>query len=509
VYNSETLCVKESMHIKFDDKQPGNEAPEQGEIFVDMQVPEDTSEPDQISESEESPEVEPTLEAQDDVASDEAQDGSQQANQSKNTFKYKSSHLEDQIIGNKDSPRSTRSYFRQEESMIGLLSVIEPTTVDEALSDDGWILAMQEELNQFQRNDVRDLVPKPHKKNIIRTKWVFINKMNEQGEVVRNKARLVAQGYSQQEGIDYTETFAPITRLEAIRLLLSYVVNHGIILYQMDVKSAFLSGVISEEVFVKQPPSFEDLKHPDHVYKLKKLLYGLKQAPRAWYDRLSNFLIKNDFKRGQVDTILFRRTLEKDILVVQIYVYDIIFGSTNASLCKEFSKFMQDEFEMSMMGELKFFLEIQIDQSKDGVYVHQTKYTKELLKKFKLEDCKVMHTPMHPTCTLSKEDTGSKVDQKLYRGMIGSLLYLTASRPDILFSVCLCARFQSDPRESHLIVVKRIIRHLKGTTNLGVLYRKSLDYKLVGFCDADYAGDRIERKSTSVNCQFLGENLIS
>jgi len=286
--------------------------------------------------------------------------------------------------------------------MIGLLSVIEPTTVDEALSDDGWILAMQEKLNQFQRNDVWNLVPKPQQKNIIGTKWVFKNKLNEQGEVVRNKAKLVAQGYSQQEGIDYTETFAPVARLEAV--------NHGIILYQMDVKCAFLNGVISEEVFVKQPPSFEDPKYPHHVYKLKKSLYGLKQAPRAWYDRLSNFLIKNNFKRGQVVTTLFRRTLEKDIFVVQIYVDDIIFGSTNASLSKEFSKLMQDEFEMSMMGELKFFIGIQVNQSKDEVYVHQTKYTKELLKKFKLEDCKVMNTPMHPTCTLSKEDAGSKVD---------------------------------------------------------------------------------------------------
>ena len=325
--------------------------------------------------------------------------------------------------------------------MIGLLLVIEPTTVDEALSDDRWILAMQEELNQFQRNDLWDLVPKPQQKNIIGTKWVFRNKLNEQGEVVRNKARLVAQGYSQQEGIDYTETFSLVAKLEAIRLLLSYAVNHDIILYQMNVKSAFLNGVISEELFVKQPPGFEDLKHLDHVYKLKKSLYGLKQVPRTWYDRLCIFLIKNDFKRGQVDTTLFRRILEKYIFVVQIYVDDIIFGSTNASLFKEFSKLMQDEFEMGMMGELKFLLGIQINQSKDGVYVHQTKYTKELLKKFKLDDCKVINTPMHPTCTLSKEDTGSKVDQKLYRGMIGYLLYLTASRPDILFSVCLCTRF--------------------------------------------------------------------
>jgi len=199
---------------------------------------------------------------------------------------------------------------------------------------------MQEELNQFQRNDVWDLVPKPQQKNIIGTKWVFRNKLNEQGEVVRNKARLVAQGYSQQEDIDYTETFAPVARLEAIRLLLSYAVNHSIILYQIDVKSEFLNEAISEEVFVKQPLCFEDMKHPGHVYKLKKSLYGLKQAPRAWYDRLSNFLIKNDFRRGQVETTLFRRTLEKDILVMQIYVDDILFGSSNASLCKEFSKQM-------------------------------------------------------------------------------------------------------------------------------------------------------------------------
>ncbi|KAK2451190.1 putative mitochondrial protein [Trifolium repens] len=387
--------------------------------------------------------------------------------------------------------------------------MIKPKNVDEALTDDGWIVAMQDELNQFQRNDVWDLVPKPVHKNIIGTKWVFRNKMNEQGEVVRNKARLEAQRYSQQEDIDFTETFAPVARLEAIRLLLSYVVNNGITLHQMDVKSAFLNGVISEEVYVKQPPGFEDLKNPDYVFKLKKSLYGLKQAPRAWYERLSNFLLENGFQKGQIDNTLFRKTTKKDILIIQIYVDDIIFGSTNASLCKNFSKLMQDEFEMSMMGELKFFLGIQINQGKDDTYIHQSKYTKELLKKFNLEDCKTMATPVHPTSSLSKEEIGTKVDQKLYRGMIGSLLYLTASRPDILYSVCLCARFQSDPRESHLTTVKRIYRYLKGTTNLGLLYKKSLDNKLVGFCDADYAGDRIERKSTSGNCQFIGENLIS
>ncbi|KAK2445742.1 putative mitochondrial protein [Trifolium repens] len=520
VYNSETNTVEESIHVRFDDKEPDSKMSEQDDSYAGVPYQYINSEPEKASEAVEASEVvleEDAEEASQLEASQEHDDTSEEDTQPsadvdeapRRKFKYRSSHPEDLILGNKESPRKTRSNYQQLDSLLGLISMIEPKNVDEALTDDGWIVAMQDELNQFQRNDVWDLVPRPAHKNIIGTKWVFRNKMNEQGEVVRNKARLVAQGYSQQEGIDFTETFAPVARLEAIRLLLSYAVNNGITLYQMDVKSVFLNGVISEEVYVKQPPGFEDLKNPDYVFKLKKSLYGIKQAPRAWYERLSNFLLENGFQKGQIDNTLFRKTSKKDILIIQIYVDDIIFGSTNASLCKSFSKLMQDEFEMSMMGELKFFLGIQINQGKDGTYIHQSKYTKELLKKFNLDDCKIMSTPMHPTSSLSKEEIGSKVDQKLYRGMIGSLLYLTASRPDILYSVCLCARFQSDPREPHLTAVKRIFRYLKGTTNLGLLYKKSLDSKLVGFCDADYAGDKIERKSTSGNCQFICENLIS
>src|SRR3954463_10391396 len=217
---------------------------------------------------------------------------------------------------------------------------------------------MQEELNQFTRNDVWDLVPRPKGFNIIDTKWVFRNKLSEKGELVRNKARLVAQRYSQQEGIDYTETFAPGARLESIRLLISFATHNNISLYQMDVKSAFLNGYIDKEVYVHQPPGFEDSKSPEHVFKLKKSLYGLKQAPRAWYKRLSSFLLNNGFTRGQVDTTLFCKTFKKDILICQIYVDDIIFGTSNASIGKEFAKSTQVEFEMSTMGELKYFLGI-------------------------------------------------------------------------------------------------------------------------------------------------------
>src|SRR3954462_5598222 len=283
---------------------------------------------------------------------------------------------------------------------------------------------MQEELNQFTRNDVWDLVPRPKGFNIIGTKWVFRNKLSEKGDVVRNKARLVAQGYSQQEGTDYTETFTPVARLESIRLLISFATQHNITLYQMDVKSAFLNGYIDEEVYVHQPPGFEESKSPEHGFKHKKSLYGLKQAPRAWYERLSSFLLNNGFSRGQVDTTLFFKTSKKDILICQIYVDDIIFGTSNASLGKEFAKSMQAEFKMSMMGELKYFLGIQINQTSDGTYVRQTKYVKELLKNFNLSENKEAKTPMHPTRVLGKDEVSKKVDQKLYRGMIGSLLSL-------------------------------------------------------------------------------------
>ncbi|KAK2435258.1 hypothetical protein QL285_020332 [Trifolium repens] len=277
----------------------------------------------------------------------------------------------------------------------------------------------------------------------------------------------------------------------------------------MDVKSAFLNGYINEEVYVKQPPGFEDNEHPDYVFKLKRALYGLKQAPRAWYDRLSKFLIKNGYSRGKVDTTLFIKRKGKDVLLVQIYVDDIIFGSTNPSLVKSFSSLMQGEFEMSMMGELTYFLGIQIKQLEEGTFIYQTKYCLELLKKFGMTDSKIMETPMASTCALSKDEEGKDVEITKYRGIIGSLLYLTASRPDIMFSVCMCARYQSCPKESHLKAVKRILKYLKGTSNFGLWYSKGNDCSLVGYSDSDFAGCKLDRKSTSGTCHLFCNSLVS
>ncbi|GJW56078.1 retrovirus-related pol polyprotein from transposon TNT 1-94 [Tanacetum coccineum] len=410
-----------------------------------------------------------------------------------------------QICDNKC--RVTFSEYDSEITKDG--KVIEPKNVNEALGDESWIVAMQEELNQFIANDVWELVPQPKNMTIIGTKWVFRNKLDENGIVSRNKARLVAQGYNQQEGIDYDETYAPVARLESIRILLAYACALDFKLFQMDVKSAFLNGFINEEVYVAQPPRFIDFEKPDHVYKLKKALYGLKQEPKAWYDRLKAFLIKHEYKMGMVDNTLFTKKKSSNLIIVQIYADDIIFGSTCQDMCDEFAKIMHDEFEMSMMGELNFFLGLQIKQMEDGIFFNQSKYIKEMLKKFGLEDSKPMKTPMSSDTKLTKDEECESVDSTKYRGMIGSLLYLTASRPDIMFSVCLCARFQEAPKTSHLEAVKRIFRYIKGTTHLGLWYPKGTGIETVVYADSDHAGDYVDRKSTSGICTFVGCCLTS
>ncbi|GJU07143.1 putative ribonuclease H-like domain-containing protein [Tanacetum coccineum] len=271
-------------------------------------------------------------------------------------------------------------------------------------------------------------------KRSIGTKWVFRNKKDERGIVIRNKARLVVQGYTQEKGIDYDEVFAPVARIEAIRLFFAYASFMGFIVYQIDMKSALLYGTIKEEVYLCQPPGFEDPHFPDKVYKVEKALYGLHQVPRAWYETLSTYLIKNRFRRGTIDKTLLIKKDKGDILLVQVYVDDIIFGSTKKSLCDEFEGLMHKRFQMSSMGELTFFLGLQ-------------------------------------------DEEAEAVDIYLYRSMIGSLMYLTASRPDIMFVVCACAR--------------------------------DSPFDLEAFSDSDYAEASLDRKSTTGGCQFLGRRLIS
>ncbi|GKB35886.1 putative ribonuclease H-like domain-containing protein [Tanacetum coccineum] len=352
------------------------------------------------------------------------------------------------------------------------------------------------------------LVDLPRDKWAIGTKWVFRNKKDERGIVVKNK-RLVAQGHTQEEGIDYDEVFAPVARIKAIRLFLAYASFKDFVVYQMDIKSAFLYGKIEEEVYVCQPPGFEDPHIPDKVYKVDKALYGLHQAPRAWYETLSTYLLDNGFHRGQIDKTLFIKRHKDDILLVQVYVDDIIFGSTKKQMSNEFETLMHDKFQMSSMGELSFFLGLQVKQKSDGIFISQDKYVAEILKKFDFASIKTASTPMETNKALIKDEEAKDVDVHLYRSMIGSLMYLTASRPDIMFAVCACARFQVTPKTSHFNAVKRIFRYLKGQPKLGLWYPRDSPFDLEAFSDSDYAGASLDRKSTTGGCQFLGKRLIS
>ncbi|GJT27157.1 putative ribonuclease H-like domain-containing protein [Tanacetum coccineum] len=294
---------------------------------------------------------------------------------------------------------------------------------------------MQDELLQFKVQKVWTLVDLPNGKRVIGTKWVYRNKKDERGIVIKNKARLVAQGYTQIEGINYDEVFSHVVRIEAIRLFLAYASFKDFMVYQMDVKSAFLYGKIEEEVYVYQPPGFEDPDFLDRVYKVEKALYGLHQAPKAWYETLSTYLLDNGFQR--------------------------------------------------------------VKQKEDGIFISQDKYVTETLKKFSFTNVKTASTPMETQKHLLKDKDGKEVDVHLYRSMIGSLMHLTSSRPDIMFAVCACARYQVNPKVSHLHAVKRIFRYLKGQPKLGLWYLKDSPFDLVAYTDSDYAGASLDRKSAT------------
>nr|GEX71453.1 hypothetical protein [Tanacetum cinerariifolium] len=333
------------------------------------------------------------------------------------------------------------------------LSQVEPKKLIQALIDPHWIEAIQDELLQFKLQQVYTLVDLPYDKRAIGTKWIYKNKKDKRCITVRNKARLVAQGYTEEAGIDYDEVFALVDRIEAIRLFLAYASFKDFVVYQMDVKSAFLYGKIKEEVYVCQPLGFEDPEFPDRIYKIEKELYSIHQAPRAWYETLSTYLLDNGFRRGQIDKNLFIEKIKGDILLVQVYVDDIIFGSTRKEMCTEFKKMMHKKFPMSSMRELTLFLRLQ-----------------------------TASTPMDTSKPLIKDENAEDVDVYLYRLMIGSLMYLTSSRPDIMFV---------------------------GQTNLGLWYPRDSPFDLEAYTDSDYAGASLDMKSTTGGCQFLGSILIS
>ncbi|KAL9444243.1 hypothetical protein AB3S75_017429 [Citrus x aurantiifolia] len=382
------------------------------------------------------------------------------------------------------------------------MAVLEPAGYDEAAKDPKWLEAMEDEIKMIHKNQTWELVDRPLHKKTIGVKWVYRTKLHADGSVNKFKARLVVKGYAQLFGVDFSETFAPVARLDTIRLLLALAAQKQWKIYQLDVKSAFLNGYLDEEIFVEQPEGF--VADPKKVYLLKKALYGLKQAPRAWYSRIDDHLLNIGFNKSMSESTLYIQVINHELIVVSLYVDDLLVTGSNEELVKQFKVQMMQAFEMTDLGEMTFFLGLEIQKSQQGVFIGQQKYAKEVLNKFNMEDCKSVCTPLAQNEKFSKDDGAEKIDEALYRSIIGCLMYLTATRPDIMFAVSLLSRYMHCASELHYKAAKRVLRYIKGTLDHGIKFEKEDKLILHGFADSDWAGSCDDMRSTSGYLFSLG-----
>jgi len=398
-----------------------------------------------------------------------------------------------------------------EYSGVCYIAAEEPRSVDEALSEQCWREAMMAEMKSIQENRTWELASLPTSHRAIGLKWVFKVKKDPDGNVIKHKARLVAKGYAQREGVDFEEVFAPVARIETVRLLIALAAQSGWQVHHMDVKSAFLNGELMEEVYVQQPPGFVVENSSGKVLRLKKALYGLRQAPRAWNARLDSELLKLGFVRNLLEHAVYRRSDKDGYLLVGVYVDDLIITGPSKTTIEAFKKEMMRSFSMSDLGLLTYYLGIQVDQKEGVTTLCQSSYTLKILEQAGMKGCNPCHVPMENRLKLSKNDKSPSVDKTKYRSIIGSLRYLVNTRPDIAYAVGFVSRYMEDPKASHWAAVKQILRYLSGTVNYGCIYKKLhvSEKKLTGYSDSDLAGDVDDRKSTSGAVFLLGSNLVT
>lgn len=380
-----------------------------------------------------------------------------------------------------------------------------PMHFEDAVQDKNWRQAMDEEMNSIRKNNTWELTTLPKGKQTVTVKWIFKEKKNAKGEVEKYKARLVAKGFSQRAGIDYEEVFAPVARMETIRLVISLAAQQGWKIHQMVVKSAFLNGTLEEEVYVNQPLGYVVKGQEDKVLKLKKALYGLKQAPRAWYSCIDEYFQKIGFTRCPYEHALYVKE-EKDgkIMYVCLYVDDLIFTGCDQKMIEHFKKLMTKNFEMTDLGLMSYYLGVEVKQSDGGVFLSQKSYAEAILKEFKMEKCNSASTPVDCRNKLSKIDGEEKVNPTMFRRLVGKLRFLTCTRPDILYGVGVISRYMEDPTLSHMEAAKRILRYIKGTLDYGLFYSSQNNFRLFGFSDSDWGGDVNDRKSTTGFVFFMG-----
>ncbi|PKA47383.1 Retrovirus-related Pol polyprotein from transposon TNT 1-94 [Apostasia shenzhenica] len=422
------------------------------------------------------------------------------------------------FLGYDARTKGYRAYDVENKSLIVSRDVIfdensawnwKQTNYEEAKDQKEWQDAMKEEIHMIQKNKTWTLVPRPPGKQIIGVKWVYKIKYNSDGTVQKNKARLVAKGFSQKAGEDYSETFAPVARMETIRILFAVAAMRRWIIHHLDVKSAFLNGMLEEDVYCNQPPGFEVDGEEDKVLKLHKALYGLKQAPRAWNAEIDRFFLQNGFQKSCNEATLYTLNQNGHILIISIYVDDLLVTGDDEGLIQNFKDQMKSKYEMSDMGQLRYFLGLEVHQSSKGIFISQKNYIQNVLKRFRMNECKAIDTPLSTSDKLKKEDGAPEANSEIYRSLIGSLLYVTISRPDLMFAASLLSRYMHQPSKKHFSTAKRVLRYLKGTIDHGLFYRSEGDCQLWGFCDSDWAGCVDDSKSTSGYIFFLNGAICS
>jgi transposase InsO family protein len=386
----------------------------------------------------------------------------------------------------------------------------DPVTFEEASKSQIWRKAMNDEIEAIERNKTWQLTDLPKGVKVIGVKWVYKTKMNEKGEVEKYKARLVAKGYAQRYGTDYKEVFAHVARWDTIRSILAIAAINGWNVFQLDVKSAFLHGELTETVYVEQPLGYLMKGKEEQVYRLHKALYGLKQAPRAWYSKIEQYFVKEGFVKCPHEATLFVKNDDKhNWLIISLYVDDLIFTGNDSSMFQSFKESMMNTFDMTDLGKMRYFLGIEVTQNEQGIFMCQEKYAKEILERFNMEKSNSVCSPIVAGTKLSKYDKGDEVDPTQFKQMVGSLMYLTATRPDLMFAVNLIARFMEHPVENHLMDAKRILRYIRGTQELGILYKKGSQAELIAYSDSDYGGDVDDRKSTPGYVFMMGSGAVS
>lgn len=385
----------------------------------------------------------------------------------------------------------------------------EPSSYNEAKGVKEWEEAMNEEMHALVKNETWDLVPKPKDVKPVSCKWVYKLKKKADGSIDRYKARLVARGFSQVYGEDYEETFSPVAKMTSVRVVISLAASLGWKLCQLDVKNAFLYGEIDKEIYMEQPLGYISPTHPDYVCKLKKALYGLKQAPRAWYGKIAEYLQFCGYLASDSDSSLFVKKQGTLHMIVLLYVDDMIITGNNEQEVAKLRAELSIRFEMKDLGELSHFLGLEVKYVKDGIFLSQESYARKLVDRFGINTSKHCSTPLEPNIKIRRDEGKLLPDPRPYRALVGSLIYLTITRPDISFSVGLVSRYMQEPRKPQLETAKRILKYVNSTYDMGLLYKKGADFSLLGFTDADLGGDLDDRRSTSGYVFSCGSACVS